>query len=148
MKPQTFSGKKKDGKFHIWRRKEMQELLDSVEEGVELEIIIQKKKKKRSLPQNRYYHSCVIPAVYDGLVDIGYSKKELSYDIVHEYLKDKFLYTDVVNEDTGEVIKMPKGTSELSTSEMMDYIADIQQFASEFLGIYIPEPNQQSNLDL
>ena len=147
MKETIFTGKKKEEGFKIYRRAEMQKLLDSVDIGTELEIVIRKKKKKRSNRQNSYYHGIVIPSVLDGLIDAGYERKELNSEVVHEFLRKTFLKKVIAN-DSGEFIEVIKHTSELSTVEMMEYIADIQQWASEFLNIIIPNPNEQSNLDL
>ena len=147
MKETIFTGKKKEEGFKIYRRADMQKLLDSVDIGTELEIVIRKKKKKRSNRQNSYYHSIVIPIVLDGLIDAGYERKELNSEVVHEFLRKTFL-KKVITNDSGEFIEVIHHTSELSTVEMMEYIADIQQWASEFLNIIIPNPNEQSNLDL
>lgn len=147
MKEVIFTGKKKPEGFKIYRRKEMQELLDSFDDGTELEIVVRRKKKKRSNAQNAYYHACIVPSVYDGLIDAGYERKDLDYETVHEFLKSKFLRRDVSNTE-GEFITVPQSTSELSVSQMMDYIADIQKWAQEFLNITIEDPEQQTNLKL
>ena len=147
MKEQVFGFKvTEDKEIKVYRKSEMQSIIKSLDKG-EYEWVLRKKKKKRSLQQNKYYHCCVLPAVYDGLIDIGYAKKDLNFDLVHEYLKDKFLFTEIINEDTGEVMRVPKGTSECSTSQFMDYIAEIQQWSAEILGINVPDPNQQADLE-
>jgi len=104
-------------------------------------------RKTRSLPQNGYYHACVIPAVLDGLVDNGYERHKLNSEVVHEFLKEQFLKTEIISEKTGDVITVTKSTSELTTVEFMDYIASIQKWASEFLGIVIEDPNTQSKIN-
>lgn len=108
-------------------------------EGKDVIIKIEKARKKRSNPQNAYYHSVVIPLVQQGLKDTG---NIMTRENVHDLLKLRFLKIQVnVNESTGEFIERIKSTTELSTSEMMDYIAEIQQFSAEYFGIVIPDPN-------
>jgi len=53
---------------------------------------------------------------------------------------------ETANEKTGEVITSIRATSSLTTSEMMDFIADIQQWSAETLELYIPDPNEQIEL--
>lgn len=114
--------------------------------GKSVKVEISKWTKTRSTKQNAYYHSCVIPFVLDGLVDAGYERYKLNSEVVHELLKSKFLKHDIANEETGETIEIVRSTADLSTSEFMDYIADIQNFSLEFLNVTIPDPNEQSML--
>lgn len=115
--------------------------------GKSVKVTVEKWKKQRSLNQNNYYWGCVLPFVIDGMVGVGYPKSELSTILVHDFLKAKFVKKEVVNEQTGEVISMIGSTSALTTTDMMDYIDDIKKWASEFLGIYIPDPMEQSTLN-
>ena len=61
-------------------------------------------------------------------------------------MKYQFLKMETANETTGEVITSIRATSSLTTSEMMDFIADIQQWSAETLDLYIPDPNEQIEL--
>ena len=54
----------------------------------------------------------------------------------HDAVRYKFL-TDM----TGELPRV-KSTTELSTVEFMEYIAEIQRFGAEYLDVYIPDPNE------
>lgn len=102
--------------------------------GQSIEIIIHKKKKHRSVQQNRYYWLLM------GMVSdhTGYTPDE-----VHAILKSKFLKVEKVNENTGVVYEYIKSTTELSTVEYMDYLEDVRRFGSEEFGIYLPEPSEQ-----
>jgi hypothetical protein len=113
-------------------------------EGKNIEITIEKAKKKRSNPQNSYFHGVVLPIVYQCLKDAGHT---LSLLDVKEMLKLKFLKVSVmINEDTGEVLERIKNTSELTTSDFMDFIAEIQIFVSEYFDVQIPDPNENMKL--
>lgn len=107
-------------------------------------LSIKKQKRTRSLPQNAFYHGIVVNCVKDGLVGNGFNSCELSNEIVHEMLKSKFLKQDLASE-SGEFVTIVRSTASLSTTQFMDYIAEIQQWASEFLNIYIPEPGEQGD---
>jgi L-cysteine desulfidase len=147
MKEQVFGFKvTEDKEIKVYRKSEMQSIIKSLDKG-EYEWVLRKKKKKRSLSQNSYYWGIVIGGVYEGLVDNGYTKSELDSNTVHEYLKTKFLTKDIAN-DEGEFISIVQDTSKLSTSEFMDYIAQIQMWAATFLNYVILDPNTQADLEL
>ena len=103
-------------------------------------LTIEKKSKKRSLSQNAYYWGVVVPLVKKGLNDVGY---RMTTETTHDYLKTNFNIIEIANEINGEIISFIGSTTEMSTSQMMDYFAKITEWAAEFLGIEIPEPNEQ-----
>lgn len=106
-------------------------------------IDITKKKSIRSLSQNAYYHSAVVPLVRQGLKDLGH---KLTLEDTHLFLRGKFLKEELVSED-GEVIgERIKSTTELTKSAFADYISEIQQFSAEILGVNIPNPNEQLHI--
>lgn len=115
--------------------------------GGRIIIRIKKYRKSRSNKQNAYYHGCVIAYVQQGLIDQGVDKRLTGADNVHHMLREMFLKEDVPVGDAGEFVSMVKSTTDLSTTEFMDYIADIQKWASEFLNIYIPDPGEQTDLE-
>lgn len=115
-------------------------------EGKEITIKIEKAKKKRSNPQNAYMWGVVIPIVQNCLKDSG---NVFSGSQTHELLKYKFLKeTILVNETTGEFVERIKSSTELSTSQMMDYFAEIREWVFDFWGVQIPEPNESLTLKL
>ena len=138
-----FTGSVKDNKLHIYHRAVFDSLICKLN-SKEVEIIIQQKRKKRSGQQNRYYFGVIIPVIQQGLFDT--QGEWLNTDDVHEFLKANFNYKELVNKDTGEVIKVPKTTTESTTIEFEEYLDIVRQFADEFLNIIIPLPNEQSNL--
>ena len=99
---------------------------------------------RRSLPQNAYYWAVVVPMVLDGLRGAGWGEIKPPEDD-HDILKYRFLTTRMRNQD-GVVLERIKSTSELSKSEFNEYLEQIAQWAAEWLGIAIPEPNQQLSL--
>jgi hypothetical protein len=109
-------------------------------------ITIQKQKIKRTNNQNHYYFGVIIPLVQDGLKDITgeiYTKEE-----THTFLKSQFNFSELVNEKTGEIVKIPKSTTDNTTTEMEVYHEQIRNFAQEFLNIKIPLPLENLKLEL
>lgn len=114
-------------------------------EGKELLITFEKPKKQRSNNQNAYYWGIVIVIIKSALKSTG---NNLSENDVHDLLRLKFLKETIsIKEETGEVIERVKSTTELTTSQFMDYIAEIQQFAAEYFDVIIPDPNENLTLN-
>ena len=114
-------------------------------EGKDIVITIEKKKRKRSNPQNAYYWSVVLPMMQTGFYNnLG---EHVGIQEAHEFLKGRFLFREVVNQELGEVIKLSKSTTELSTIEWETYMDQIRAFATEFLNITIPLPNDTLTID-
>ena len=107
----------------------------------EVEIKVSKKFRKRTSPQNRYYWSVIVFYWSDLLTKsqgTTFTKAQ-----THEFLKSNFNYTELVNQDTGEVLRIPKSTTENKTFEMEEYHEVCRQKALEFFGVTIPLPNEQ-----
>jgi len=134
-----FSGYTKDGQVFFRNQKNIsKEILESG--WKEFDVVIQKKRKNRSLEQSKYYWGVVVALIRERFIQLG---NDVSKEETHDYLKQEFNYKEFVNEKTSEVIRIPMSTANLTTSEFMDYIARIQKFAAEILDVYIPEPNTQ-----
>lgn len=115
-------------------------------EGKEIELTIQKKRKVRSTPQNSYYWGVVLPIVQDGLKDATGEVRDLNsihYQILLPLMAPK---REIVNTETGEVITERMTSSEMTTTEFSEYVMEIQAWGAEFLGIRIPDPNEQISL--
>ena len=114
-------------------------------EGKDVLITFEKPKKKRSNPQNAFYYGVIIPIVQNCLRDAGYI---MTNEATHDLIKLKFLKEVILtNEDTGEVVERVKSTTELSTSQFMDFVAEISIFTNEYFGVIIPSPNDDLTLN-
>lgn len=115
-------------------------------EGKQVVIKIEKFKKKRSTQQNRFYYGVIIPIVQNCLKEAGHI---MTSESTHDLIKLKFLKeTLFVNETTGEIIERIKSTTELSTSQFMDLLAEINNFTFEYFGVTLPNPNDDLTLKL
>ena len=101
--------------------------------GIRL-VKIEKYSKKRSSPQNRYYHAVVLKYLSEVT---GYSVEEM-----HEVCKLKFMPYERVNRATGEVQTFGKSTTGLNTAEFEEYLDNIRIWAINDLDCLIPLPNE------
>lgn len=117
-------------------------------EGKNVVVTIERKRSKRSNEQNAYLWGVCYPIIASGMADIG---TPISKEGVHVMMRLKagedlpnVIYEDAVNKETGEVIaRRMRSTTEYTTSQMMEYIEAIHAFAAEYLGVVIPDPDQQ-----
>lgn len=139
-----YYGKVNGGSMKIYRRNDFLKDIEQFE-GMDVVLTVEKKKKGRSLEQNAYYWGIVVPMVREGLREAGWEIGTNSE--AHELMKRMFLKQEVVNKETGETMETTGSTTKCSTVDMMEYFADIQKWASEFLGLYIPDPNEQVSIE-
>ncbi len=138
----TYYGKVTD-MIIIHNRKQMEEMIFRNFAGMDIEITVQRKRRRRSLLQNAYYHGVVVPIVQQGLLDAGY---KVGREQVHDFLKATFHKCELVNEATGEVLQTVGSTTGMSTLQMMEYFQAITLWAAEYLNVQIPEPGEQMSL--
>lgn len=126
LKP-LFYGELYDGKMTWYDPEGLKKYLLSLGD-LEVQVLVEKKKKWRSDNQNRYYWGVVIDILGS---ELGYNPEEM-----HEALKWQFLRVE------GGKIPTVKSTASLSTVEFEDYMGQIRTWASIEFGVYIPEPNE------
>jgi len=132
------------GKLKIFKRKEFEsEMLMFA--GKKVVLTVEKKTRKRSIDQNSYYWGVVVPMAKAGLYDVGYI---YTLEETHDKLKKMFIIKEKVNFKTGEIQQETGSTTELTTTGMMEYFAQIQQWAAEYLSIDIPSPGEQIEIEL
>ena len=142
MKDLKYFGKVDDGKLTIFQRNDMVSGLQNLGSGF-VEIII-RLAGKRSSPQNRYYWGAMLPIVKDGLKGVGI---EMSKEQTHEMLKYKFIKREFITSD-GDILQSIGSTTELSTKEFNEYIESIQIWSAEYLNVNIPDPNEQTEIEI
>ncbi len=111
--------------------------------GKDVIMTLKIKRNRRSLPQNAYYWGVVIPLVTKAINDLG---NDFDEEETHEFIKSRF-NTKQVEVFDGHYIDIPMSTAKLDTKEFMAFIERIQQFASTMLSLYIPSPNEQTQID-
>lgn len=127
-----------DGKMKIANRYMLTNWI-SQNKGRNVELKIERKRKKRSNDQNAYWWGVVIPLVYEGLNHLG---NEFTQMETHELLKAQCNAKEIEGKD-GLLITAPHSTANLSTVEFMELIDRVQRWSAEYLGVVIPNPGEQ-----
>lgn len=144
----------KAGKAIFVKEKEFKQAIQCLSDGRYL-VTFEKQRKIRSGQQNKTFWGIAYKIIQQGLIEAGHEEAG-SIDFVHEICKENCLPLDykekllsepvesIVNKNTGEVIDLPNRltTTKMSTVEAMEYYQNMQKFAAEFLGCYIPDPNE------
>jgi hypothetical protein len=130
------------GKLKLFSQSEFIEQLKAIPNTIV--TLTLSKSGKRSSMQNRYYFGGVIPIVRQGLKDMGIV---MSAEQTHSLLKFRFLKQEFISND-GEVIESTGSTKELSKQEFNEYIERIKQWAAEYLNIQIPDPEEQTTIEI
>lgn len=141
--------KKGTGKLTIGRREEMENYISSLgrlDEDVPMELDLKPRKKTRSLSQNKFYWLC-LGFVLDAMYDLGHSRDEIDKESLHEFFLGMFNYTEIINETTGEVRKIAKKSSTMTTQEFSEYFEHVKRWCAEWLSLVLPEPNEQLQID-
>ena len=145
MRCEIYADLDADGQMSERKRMEVRNAL-KMYAGKRVVFSVERKYNKRSNSQNRFFHGVVLPLIGEALIESGYNEAR-SHEWVKDFVKVNCLTQDVVTEE-GQVFKSIRRTSELTTSEFNDLIATVQQWASENLGIYIPDPGEQIEIEL
>lgn len=115
-------------------------------EGKDVLITFEKPKKQRSSNQNRYYHGVLIPILQNCIKE---SWGEIwSREKTHDFCKLQFNFIERVNESTGEIVRVPKSTTENTTTDQEDLHFEIRNFIREWFNTEVPLPNEDLTLNL
>ena len=127
---QIWQGKVEHGALKLDNRREFTMFLCSLE-GKAVDVTVEKHKTTRSTQQNAYLNGVVYKLIGD---ELGYSR-----DQVHDLMRYKFLKLED-GRTPGMFTIM--STAKLTKDEFSTYIEEIKVWASEFLSIYIPSPDE------
>jgi hypothetical protein len=115
-------------------------------EGKTIILTIERQTKKRSNNQNAYYHGVLIPIIKNCIKD---SWAEIwSSERCHEFCKMQFNFNEKINEETGEIIRLPKSTTENTTTAQEEFHHEIRNFIKEWFSVDCPLPNEEITLNL
>ena len=99
--------------------------------GRDVQVLVEPKRKPRSLAENNYYWGVIIPMV-SGL--LGHTEQETHVDLRAEFLSE---YDKLHN------IFHIKSTSVMGASDFEKYMSNIRMWASDN-GLFIPLPNESN----
>ncbi len=97
--------------------------------------------KKRSNPQNAYYFGVIVEhwrnIIREEWAEIW------GKDEVHHFLKSNLNYEELVDDETGLILRKPKSTSENSTFQQEEYHKACRDLAWNMFEYQIPLPNEE-----
>lgn len=114
-------------------------------EGKDIILTIQKAGKRRSNNQNAYYWGIVLKYLQLGIKESWAEVWEL--EKCHEFCKIQFNVEERYDENTGEVLLIPKSTTENTTTAQEEYHDKIRKFIFEWFNIQVPLPNEEITID-
>jgi len=137
-------GSVKQGKLHISYRDMFLEMLSRFPD-CRIRITIEKLYNKRSTPQNAYYWGVVISEFCQAYYDT--TGEFITSEEAHEILKRECNFKELVNEDTGAILRVPQSTVGLSTVNFEIFLEKCRRWVEEWFGRRIPLPNEQAEMD-
>lgn len=115
-------------------------------EGKEVLITLEKATKQRSNSQNAYYWGVLIVILQNCFKEHWgeiWSKEE-----THDFCKMQFNFIERINESTGEIVRVPKSTTENTTTAQEELHSEIRNFIFEWFNVQVPLPNESITLEL
>ena len=103
-------------------------------------VEVKKVRKPRSNDQNAWLWGCIYPLLLDAMIDAGW--EFTNTEQLHEFFKAQMTADEVVNRETGEIVKFPSSTSRMSTVEFSAYCEKLREYAREYLNVEIPDPDK------
>ena len=147
MKKIIYPGIIKNGLLHIVLRKAFDHevamfgMIRGEFKDVRVFVSVEKVYKKRSNPQNAYYHGVIVFKFAELYLE--QTGEKITSDEAHEMLKAQCNSKEVINQLTGEVRTLPQTTTKLTTVEFEEYLERCRAFILEWFGCVIPLPNEQ-----
>ena len=123
-------------------------VLDAINsfEGKDVMITFEKVSKKRSNNQNAYYWGVLIPILQNSFRENWgeiWNKEK-----AHDFCKMQFNFIEKINESTGEIVRVPKSTTENTTTAQEELHSEIRNFIFEWFEVNVPLPNESISLEL
>ena len=139
MRKITAIGIKEDGKpYRIVNVKVFRSDLDSLSKGRYI-TTVEKYYKKASHEQFKYLYGVVYSLSMIALNDAGYEFTTI--DQVDTFWKSIFANKELLNRESGEIMKIPLSKSEFKTIDEMVYCDSIRNYCSEYYNTWIPDPD-------
>jgi hypothetical protein len=112
---------------------------DEEEFSVDVDFI--RKRVSKTLPQLGYVYGALYPALVNLYKVEGYRRADVgSMDAL---MRMNYFFEEFVNEETGQVFKIPKSIAQSTKEEMTEYIESIIQHEFlEHFGVSAPDPKE------
>lgn len=133
-----------EGKMSIYSREVFMQRAADYLSGKSIEIVVRERLYFFSEKMRGYYFGVVIPEIRKAYMSIGVLKT--LHDTDYE-MRDKFLYYEIIDEETGEYEKhlhtLRKGETQVSGRMMREYVDMCIMFAIQNLDWAIPYPSEE-----
>ena len=136
--------KESEKPFRIANSRLLKDNLDALPIG-KYKLIVEKYYNKASDSQFGWLYACVYPLSLVALIDAGYEFTTIEQ--VDVFWKAMFANKEVVNRESGEVLKIPLSKGEFLTVDQMTYCNSIRDYCAEYLGMTIPDPDVNYKLN-
>ena len=140
MKKLIYYTDKEEGKpYKMLNPSLMRSELDALPRG-RYKMTVEKFHRKATHLQFGYLYGLVYPLSMIALNDAGY--EFVNIDQVDLFWKSLFANKEVMNRESGEILKIPLSKSEFVTIDEMTYCDAIRNYCSEYLNADIPDPDK------
>ena len=109
-----------------------------------IDVTFSKKTNKRSSRQNAYYWGVIIPIIQNCIKEEW--GEVAGSEETNNFLKTNCNFVEVVNEDTGQVLRRVKSSTENTTIDQEKFHENCRTLALDFFNTEIPLP--KTNLTL
>lgn len=128
-----------NGKLHLYDRRGLADAVAKMQDGP-CSVYVKPEMPGRTLQQLRYYWGVVVANIRGAISDLHGAP--VDSEQVHQLLKHKFFFEEVIIESTGEVLKVPRSIADNSDADIIafsQYIETCIMWAWDTLNIAIPE---------
>lgn len=133
--------KREDSQFRILNAEQMRRELNELPGG-RYDITVKKRHRKASSLQFSYLYAVVYPMFLIAAWDNGYTADDFAnVEELDVWCKTQWANKAITNRHTGEVVRVPVKKSKFTTTDEMAYCDVLRDFASEYWGVYIPDPD-------
>ena len=144
MKLEALAIKEQDKPFRVVNSDLFRGECDNLSPG-RYRITVEKKRKNKSNPQLGYYYACVLPMFLRAAIDAGWELTTI--DECDAWIKSMFGNKDLINKHTGQIVPVPGLKRDMSTVELSTMTNQARDYCAEYLGVYIPDPETNMQID-
>lgn len=116
-------------------------------EGFTIDVTFAKRKNKRSNKQNNYYWGVIVP-IFQNCIKEEWGEIWNKDDIHNKLLKTNCNYNEIVNEESGEILRKIKSTTENDTKDQENFHERCRQLCKNFFNTEIPLPDPDGDMNI
>ena len=125
--------------FRVLNAAMMKAELDALPKG-RYKLTVEKYHRKATHLQFSYLYGVVYPLFMIAANNAGY--EFTTVEELDAWCKQQWANKPIMNRETGELVTIPQNKSEFITVDENAYCDILRNYASEYFGTYIPEPDK------